>query len=631
MLLVDVNKITVGYGADIVLREVSIRVGEGERVGMIGRNGEGKTTLLETIMGNVHPESGSIVVPSYIKTVHLRQEQEHQQIKPLFEEMMTVFTEVLEGRKRLKLLETKMEENADDRKLLLEYGHLLEKYEAIDGDSIERRVNDILIGVGFQQNDFEKPMRDLSGGQRNRAALARVLLSGADLLLLDEPTNHLDLNSIEYLENYLKSFPGGAIIISHDRAFLDNVVSSIYEIENHNAYNYPGVNYSQYLPLKEKNFQLRLKIYIKQKEEIARQEEFIRRNIYGQKTKQAKSRRQMLKKMVRPEKPSTSTGTMKPLIGDIARSGVAVLKIEGVSKSFGSNQVLREIGLEVGRGEAVGIIGPNACGKSTLLKIIAAQLPPDSGEVRIGSNVTIGFFGQHRDDIDYSRTLLDQTWDMVPQWEEVAVRSYLGRFLFSGDEPLRIASSLSGGETARLALARLFLQKHNFLVMDEPTNHLDIASREVLEETLSDFPGTLLIVSHDRYFLNGIVDKICAFENGELRYYAGDYGYYAEKRKEFIIPEPIVSSNPQPKTDAGKSLQSYLESKERSRRQQRLKKMEAEIESLENRINDCREELHSEVNASDWERLSELEALIRELEGQLARLLDQWEQTHNLL
>ncbi len=623
MLLADINKLSVAYGADIALYEISLRVGEGDRIGLIGRNGEGKSTLLEVIVGNIRPDSGRVTISSKVSIAYLRQHQSRGAKGILFENVLSVFSNILEIRHRLKELEEELAEKSSE-KLLMEYGVLLDEYQEREGELIERRTAEALIGLGFNEDDFRKPFPKLSGGQKNRAALANVLLSRADLLLLDEPTNHLDLNGIEFLEKFLNSFTGGAIIISHDRTFLDNISTDIAEIRRHKLYFYSGVNYSSYLPLKETRIEGELKRYRHQQEEIRRQKEFIRRNIMGQKTKQAQSRRRMLNKMKRLEKPDIDNSVMKPVINDIPRSGLKVLEINSLGKSFGSNVVFKGIDLELIRGEAAGIIGPNACGKSTLLKIINGELSPDEGEIHIGANVSIGYYSQHRDDIDYSRTILDQVWDLVPNWEEVQVRSYLGRFLFSGDEPLRKASSLSGGEAARLALAMLFLHRDNCLIMDEPTNHLDITSREVLEETLSDFPGTLLLVSHDRYFLNGIVDKIYAFENGNLHYYAGNYDYYLQKKKEMDKQAKLLSESAK-RRSSGKSLDSYLKSKEQSKKRQRLKKIEAGIERCEDRIRSLKIEMESEQSATDWEKLANIEGEIRALEKELMVLLEQWE------
>ncbi len=625
MLLVDVQNIVVSYGADIVLDGVSLRVDEGDRIGLIGRNGEGKTTLLQAIIGNHSPDSGSVVMPNYIRFAYLQQDQVHTRQLPLFEDMKSVFEETLRKRHRIKELEELMASDTENSQYLREYGQLIDEYEAADGDQIERKIEEVLKGLGFYEHEFTKPVKDLSGGQRNRAALARVLLTGADLLLLDEPTNHLDLNGIEFLENYLTGYRGGAIIISHDRTFLDNVANSICEAQRQKLFFYPKVNYSGYLPLKRKQHELQLKKFERQQAEIERQEEFIRRNIVGQKTKQAQSRRRMLAKLERMERPAEDTSGMKPVVTDIARSGLKVAEVSDVYKSYEDNHVLNGVSVELERGEAVGIIGPNACGKSTLLKIISGLIEADRGTVKIGSKVSVGYFSQHRDDIEYSRTILDQVWDLVPDWEEVRVRGYLGRFLFTDQEPLRVASSLSGGERARLALAMLFLRKHNFLVMDEPTNHLDISAREVLEETLGDFPGTLLIVSHDRYFLNGIIDKLYVFENNHLKCYAGNYDYYLEKRKEFEVPEPEPTKK-QIKSNSGKSLQSYIESKERSRKVQRVKKLEKEIGALESKIEQKRKEMSSENIASDWGKLSMLENEVQELQDTLDSLIKQWEE-----
>ncbi|MBD3234751.1 MAG: ATP-binding cassette domain-containing protein, partial [candidate division Zixibacteria bacterium] len=419
MLLVDIQNIVVSYGADTVLDGVSLRVDEGDRIGLIGRNGEGKTTLLQSIIGSHKPDSGSVVMPNYIKFAYLQQDQVHTQRLPLFEDMKSVFEETLRKRHRIKELEGLMASDTENSQYLREYGQLVDEYEAAEGDQVERKIEEVLKGLGFYEHEFTKPVKELSGGQRNRAALARVLLTGADLLLLDEPTNHLDLNGIEFLENYLTSFRGGAIIISHDRTFLDNVANSICEAQRQELLVYPNVNYSGYLPLKRKQHELQLKKFERQQAEIERQEEFIRRNIVGQKTKQAQSRRRMLAKMERMERPAEDTSGMKPVITDIARSGLKVAGVSDVYKSYGDNHVLNGVSIELERGEAAGIIGPNACGKSTLLKIISGLIEADSGNVKIGSNVSIGYFGQHRDDIEYSRTILDQIWDLVPDWEEV--------------------------------------------------------------------------------------------------------------------------------------------------------------------------------------------------------------------
>ncbi|MBD3170519.1 MAG: ATP-binding cassette domain-containing protein [candidate division Zixibacteria bacterium] len=630
MLLLDINNASVYYSTIPVLLDVSLRVTKGERIGLIGRNGEGKTTLLEAIEGNIQPESGSIMMPSQIKTAYLKQQQEFVGERTLIDEITRTFADVLRSRERLKELESEMESKADDEELLREYGQLLEKYEHADGDSIERRVQNILEGVGFSESEFNKKLGELSGGQRNRAELAKVLLSGADLLLLDEPTNHLDLNAIEFLENYLKGFEGGAIIISHDRAFLDNVVTSICEVEFRRLEYYPGVNYSGYLPKKAKSIELQMKKYERQQEEIERQKEFIRRNIVGQKTKQAQSRRRMLQKLEPVERPMLSDSVMKPVIGDIPRLPLNVLEIEDVSKSYNSTPVLENISLGLERGEAAGIIGPNACGKSTLLKIITGALIPDNGTVKVGSRVSIGYFAQQREEIAYERSIIDQIWDLVPDWEEVRVRSYLGRFLFTGDEPLRIAKSLSGGETARLALAMLFLKHHNFLLLDEPTNHLDIASREVLEDLLSDFPGTILVVSHDRYFLNNIIDKLYSFENGNIKYYAGNYDYYLEKKRAVDSVDYKAIVKPV-NTGEKKSLATYREGKERSRVRDKMKKIEKQIEELEEKITNNRTAMENEELSSDWEKLEELRMETESLESDALELMEKWEELNGKL
>jgi ATP-binding cassette subfamily F protein 3 len=636
MLLVDVNRITVLYGVDIVLKDCSLRIAAGQRIGLIGRNGEGKTTLLETILGIVRPESGSVSMSSQVKTTYLRQKQDRVSDRTLFEEMLDVFSDIIETRNRIRQLEQEMQVQSDQR-ILSEYGHLLDAYENSRGDMIENRIDETLKGLGFDETDYVKRMSELSGGQKNRAALAAVLLSGADLLLLDEPTNHLDLEGINFLENFLTNFSGGAVIVSHDRAFLDNVVTSICEVERHQLYSYPDANYSEYVPIKAKNIELQRKRYDRQQDEIRRTKDFIARNIAGQKTKQAQSRRLTLQKMNLVEKPIIYDAQMKPVIGDIPRSGLNVVEAENVFKSFNGHRVLEDAGFKLERGEAVGIIGPNACGKTTLLKIITGEMKADNGEVKIGSNVSIGYFAQHREDIEYSRRIIDQVWDLVPDWEEVKVRGYLGRFLFTGEDSLRLAKSLSGGEISRLALAKLFLKRHNFLIMDEPTNHLDIASREVLEDTLSVFPGTLLIVSHDRYFLNNIVDRIYAFENGRTVYYAGDYDYYLRKKKEITAPAEAkpekafdeVSGQMADLPASGSSRRSYLQSKEKSRKLDKLKKIESRIEKLERKIAEHWRLMESEGHSSDWSKLDRLRREVESFEKQLNELIEQWEELYN--
>jgi len=425
-----------------------------------------------------------------------------------------------------------MDAGEDPGEIMDRYALLQEKHEAHGGYGYEHRLDSILGGLGFTQADFQLPVRALSGGQKGRAALACLLLEEPDLLLLDEPINHLDLAGTEWLEGFLASeYHGSVVVVSHDRYFLDKVVTKVVELQNHQLEEYRG-NYTKYLFLKERKLLVQQRQYIRQQEEIAHDEDFIQRYRAGQRNKEARGREKKLKRMELIEKPQLQTKRLKLDFSTDLRGGDDVLQLRSVSKRYGDKLLFENLSLDVYRGDRLGIIGPNGIGKTTLLRIILGQEQPTSGTVKVGQNLRVGYYDQEHAELNLDNMVLDELWELLPDKTQEEVRSYLGRFLFSGDEVFKLVGDLSGGEQSRVALSKLLLEKGNFLILDEPTNHLDIGSKEVLEEALMEYPATMIIVSHDRYFLDKIVNKILFMEEDKSWVWNGNYTGYGEWKQE---------------------------------------------------------------------------------------------------
>jgi ATP-binding cassette subfamily F protein 3 len=619
MTLLNLRNISKSYGADLVLNGVTWQIEEGRKTGLLGSNGAGKTTLFGIITGELEPDRGEVSRSKHLRIGFLRQEYQLEDDLTLFDEMLKPFSELLSLHDDLRKLEQEMSSAPDPNKLLDAYGKLQLEYENRGGYNYENRIETVLQGLGFGKRDFDKPINILSGGEKNRAALASVLLSDPNLLLLDEPTNHLDIEGTEWLEQYLSEFEGTVVIVSHDRYFLNRVIQEVVELENHSTTRYVG-NFSSYVEQKAQRLEKALKEYDAQQEQIFRTEDFIRKNIAGQKTKQAQSRRKALEKLERLEKPKTRTRKMKLSFAPTQRTSRALVWAENVGKRFDSNQLFENANFAIERDDRVGLIGPNGCGKTTFLKIILGDEPPTSGEVKVGANVDVGYYDQEHSGLNLESSLLDEVWQVNPRMLLGEMRSFLARFLFREEDVFREVKSFSGGEQSRVVLAKLILSKPNFLILDEPTNHLDIASREVLEQALAEFAGTLLVVSHDRYFLNKVVNRIYAFEDGKLKEYLGSYSYYEEKKREQKEKEQkrLKTSRQQKEKVRAKKAQ-------RKPKKRNLFEIEKEISQAEQKIEEIDYLVATEEVYTDWQRLLELNKEKEELSQRLERLYAEWE------
>ena len=523
MSLVRLDQVTKSYDPYLILDEVSLSVEHGDRIGLIGKNGTGKTTLIEIIAGVIEDFKGNTSYAKRLQIGYLSQEPNLEADCSLWQEMFKVFHERRDLEDEMLLLSERMAEDLD---LLDKYAQLQERHDRMGGYDYEYQTNRTLGGLGFHDSDFNLKIGVLSGGQKSRAALAKLLLEDPDLLLLDEPTNHLDIKAIEWLENFLNTeYQGAVIIVSHDRYFLDRVTRKIVELRNHKLKEYPG-NYTRHLEIRQTERIAQEREHKKQQRHIAHEEDFIRRNMAGQRTREAQGRQKLLDRLERVEKPETFEKTIKLRFTPDVRGGNDILRSQGLGKRYGDKQIFEDVNLEVYRQDVVGIIGPNGVGKTTLFRMILGNELPTSGELKVGHNLHFGYYDQELAGLNRDNTVIDEIWELRPAQKQGEIRSFLGRFLFSEDEVFKWIGDLSGGEQSRVMLAKLLLENANVLLLDEPTNHLDIPSREVLEEALAEYPATIFMISHDRYFLNKLVNKLLVFENGTAKLFIGTYAEY---------------------------------------------------------------------------------------------------------
>jgi ATP-binding cassette subfamily F protein 3 len=523
MSLVRLDQVTKSYDPYLILDEVSLSIEHGDRIGLIGKNGTGKTTLIEIIAGIIEDFKGSIRYAKRLQIGYLSQEPNLETDCSLRQEMFKVFQERRGLEDKMLLLS---EDMAEDPNLLGKYAQLQEQHERVGGYDYEFQTDRTLGGLGFRDSDFNLKTGVLSGGQKSRAALAKLLLEDPDLLLLDEPTNHLDIKAIEWLENFLNTeYQGAVIIVSHDRYFLDRVTRKIVELRNHKLKEYPG-NYTRHLEIRQTERIAQEREHKKQQRHIAHEEDFIRRNMAGQRTREAQGRQKLLNRLERVEKPETAEKTIKLRFTPDVRGGNDILRSQGLGKRYGDKQIFEDVNLEVYRQDVVGIIGPNGVGKTTLFRMILGNELPTSGELKVGHNLHFGYYDQELAGLNLDNTIIDEIWELRPAQKQGEIRSFLGRFLFSEDEVFKWIGDLSGGEQSRVMLAKLLLENANVLLLDEPTNHLDIPSREVLEDALAEYPATIFMISHDRYFLNKLVNKLLVFENGTAKLFIGTYAEY---------------------------------------------------------------------------------------------------------
>ncbi len=633
----DIEK---SYGPHDILKGVTWQHNPGEHVGLVGRNGAGKTTLFRLLLKQEEPDRGQILRANGMTLGHVGQHLEAEPGMSLFDFVETAFANVLVIDRRMRAIEhdladaTKSE--AEHERLLEKYAELQHDYEHADGYNLHALVERVLGGVGFaDKSEWERPIHAFSGGQQNRAMLARVLLTKVDLLLLDEPTNHLDLKGIEFLEEFLQEFKGSYLLISHDRTFLNRTVSKIVELAHGKLIEYPG-NYEKFLQLRAERMEKMAKDYERQQELIADTQDFIRRNLAGQKTKQAKSRRKMLDKMDEFERPETDETLAKFNLDGGARSGAVALTIDRVAAGYGQKRVVENFSLQVRRGERYAIMGPNGSGKSTLLKTFAARLPVLDGAVLYGHNVQVGYYDQTLGDLNPKGTVLDEVWNLDHSQTEEEVRSYLARFSFVGDDSFKKTRDLSGGERGRLALAKIMYAGGNVMLLDEPTNHLDIYTREALEEALENFTGALIVVSHDRYFIDRVAENIILVEDGQGEVYSGNYSDLVERFKAgAAVPAPpvvLAVAKELPPRRQDPAPKPVVDRTEQKRREKRTRKIDEELAQLEARIASAEGErernellLCSQEVFRDGERVRKIQQQNHDLKSMIDLLSGKWE------
>jgi ATP-binding cassette subfamily F protein 3 len=618
MTLIRVEHLVKTFAGVPVLQDVSWQIEAGRNIGLIGTNGSGKSTLLNIMSGVLTADSGTVERARGLRLGYLTQEMTVEGDCTLYEEVREAFRPLLDMQGEMAVLESRLAQQTGSAADLQRYGTLLEEFNAREGYAIAARVEATLLGLGFRPTDLHTPVQHLSGGQKNMAALARVLLQEPDLLLLDEPSNHLDITATEWLESVLRAYRGTVVVISHDRYFLDRVVDEIMELEQHRLQRYVG-NYSAYVTARTARLEQQRKAYEQQQAEIRRQEEFIRRNMAGQNTKQAQSRQKALQRLERVEKPTTDNQRMQLRFTTHQRESHEVIVGRQVWKSYGDRTVLRGFSCTVYRGEKVGLMGPNGAGKSTFLRLLMGHEMPDRGTLRLGQNVTVTYYDQEMRHLNPQNSILDEVWQVEP-WKTMGdMRAYLGRFLFSGDEVLQTVGTLSGGEKSRVALAKLMLSTANLLVLDEPTNHLDIPAREVLEQALAAYPGTLLIVSHDRYFLDRIISRLLYLHDGTCTSYAGNYTDY---QAHLVAPTAVQQQAPGVK----KTSQGPPRLRPRPAKRRKPSVIEDDIHHIEAEIATVQTAIEAH-DGTNWQRLTELSTQQGTLTARLESLLEEWEES----
>ncbi|MBY0124426.1 ABC-F family ATP-binding cassette domain-containing protein [Bacillus sp. S/N-304-OC-R1] len=635
MILLQVNQLIKHFGAEAILSNIKLEVQTRDRIALVGRNGAGKSTLLKIIAGQMSHDSGDIIKPKEVEIGYLAQNTGLESDRSIWDEMLTVFEHLQKLEQELRKLENDMSDPAamanSDRyeRILKEYDHKQIQFKEQGGYQFESDIRSVLHGLNFQSFSYDTKISTLSGGQKTRLALGKLLLTKPDILILDEPTNHLDIETLSWLEQYLQTYDGAILIVSHDRYFLDKVVSQVYELSRNQIKKYIG-NYSSYLDQKAANYERELKQYEKQQEEVAKLQDFIQRNLArASTTKRAQSRRKQLDRMELMDRPLGDEKSASIGFQIEKQTGNDVLKADSVAVGYNGEEISKNISFRITRGESIALVGPNGVGKSTLLKTIIKKLPSLAGSIHYGSNVEIGYYDQEQAELTSNKRVLNELWDEYPLTPEKDIRTVLGNFLFSGDDVLKPVSTLSGGEKARLALAKLMMQKANFLILDEPTNHLDLDSKEILENALIDYPGTILFVSHDRYFINRITTKVLALSENGATEYLGDYDYYVEKKLEQEELKALniaakASSIAQTSQDK-KNYQQDKETKKLERqKQRRLEEVEKLIEELENKIAEFEQLLCEPDVYQDHEKVMEITKDNNEAKAKLEELVEEW-------
>lgn len=630
MIVMQLNDVVKSFAGEIILQGINIEIKSRDRIAIVGRNGAGKSTLLKIMTGDLDYDSGEIFKPRDLSIGYLAQHNDLNSNHTIWEEMLTVFTELIAEEKELENLANKIEVSSAkgtyDEKLINEYSRKQEQFEESGGYRYKSDIKGVLIGLGFPEQDFELVVNDLSGGQKTRLALGKLLLQQPELLILDEPTNHLDITTLTWLENYLNNYNGALLIVSHDRYFLDKIINVVYEVAHQKTNKYLGT-YTNYLHQKALNYERDIKKYEKQQQEIKEMEDFVQRNIVrASTTKRAQSRRKQLEKMEKLDKPLGDESSASFSFEVARTSGNDVLTIDNFSYTHPGEEkpLFSNVSFTIHRGERISLIGENGVGKTTLLRSIMQE----NQEIKLGTNVQIGYYAQEQETLKPTNTLLSEVWDDFPNKTEQEIRTVLGNFLFSGEEVEKRISMLSGGEKARVALAKLMLQRANFLILDEPTNHLDLVSKEILEAALQSFSGTILFVSHDRYFINKITDQVFDLQPDGVTVYLGNYDYYVEKKMEEAERKRLEEKTETQESTPKQANLSFTEQKriqsEQRKKERLITKLETEIEELENSLAEIELSMTEPDIFNDHEKLLELTNKSHETKKKINQLMDEW-------
>lgn len=628
MIILQANKIERSFAGEVLFDNINLQVDERDRIALVGKNGAGKSTLLKILVGEEEPTSGEINKKKDISLSYLAQDSRFESENTIYDEMLHVFNDLRRTERQLRQMELEMGEKSgeDLDKLMSDYDRLSENFRQAGGFTYEADIRAILNGFKFDESMWQMKIAELSGGQNTRLALAKMLLEKSNLLVLDEPTNHLDIETIAWLENYLVNYSGALIIVSHDRYFLDKVATITLDLTKHSLDRYVG-NYSRFVELKEQKLATEAKNYEKQQKEIAALEDFVNRNLVrASTTKRAQSRRKQLEKMERLDKPEAGKKAANMTFQSEKTSGNVVLTVENTAIGYDGEVLSQPINLDLRKMNAVAIVGPNGIGKSTFIKSIVDQIPFIKGEKRFGANVEVGYYDQTQSKLTPSNTVLDELWNDFKLTPEVEIRNRLGAFLFSGDDVKKSVGMLSGGEKARLLLAKLSMENNNFLILDEPTNHLDIDSKEVLENALIDFDGTLLFVSHDRYFINRVATHVLELSENGSTLYLGDYDYYVEKKAtaEMSQTEEASTSNQAKEASPVNDYQAQKESQKEVRKLMRqIESLEAKIEELESQSQAISEQM---LETNDADKLMELQAELDKISHRQEEAMLEWEE-----
>ncbi|ABK62474.1 ribosomal protection-like ABC-F family protein [Clostridium novyi] len=635
MIVLSCKNLKKSYGIDEILKNITFNIDEGERVGLVGANGAGKSTLFKILTKTLDYDSGDLFLDKNKKVGYLSQHLSLDSENSIYDEALLVFQDLIDMENKLALLEQEMNKpydpsNADyHNKVIKDYTNLSELYNNRGGYLYKAEIGKVLKGLGFTEEHYDKSINILSGGQKTRVALCKLLLSNPDILLLDEPTNHLDLDAIEWLEEYLKGYKGTIIIISHDRFFLDCITTKTFELINGKLDVYNG-NYTAFIDLKKKAYEEKLKAYNLQQAEIKRQEEIIERYRSFNREKSiraAESRQKALDKVERLDSPTNDKKMHKFKFEAKIKSGNDVLYAENLSKRYEDKLLFENLNLDIKRGEHVALIGENGRGKTTLFKILMDKIKQDEGTFSLGKNVFIGYYDQEQSNLDPNKTIIDEVWDDFPKMTTTEIRNVLAAFLFTGDDVFKKVEKLSGGEKCRINLLKIILSKSNFLLLDEPTNHLDIMSREALEDAIMDYDGTVLVISHDRYFLNKVVEKIHELNIDGIKTYLGNYSYYVEKKKNPFRFQQLEEAQGKTKTQIQtEKKKKREEAKIEKQKKLKVKNLEQSIADLEKNIEDLQQKLCLEEIYSDPVKSEEVNKELLDKETELEQLYEQWEE-----